>query len=82
MLDPVVTRLIKIQDDSGMSIRAFARHLGVDPTLWSRVRSGKRRAARDFIERAVSKYPELGYVFVQGVQIGNRAVTKETEAVA
>lgn len=82
MPDPVVERLIRIQDDSGMSIRAFARHLGVDPTLWSRVRSGKRRAARGFLERAVSRYPELGYVFVHGVQNGNDMVTKRNEAVA
>jgi hypothetical protein len=74
MVDPIVARLIKIETESGMSSRAFARHLGVDPTLWSRVRSGKRRGARDFLERVVSKYPELGYVFVHGVQNGHDAV--------
>jgi len=68
--DPIVEKLKAEQDRAGMSTRAFARHLEIDPTLWSRIRRGERGMGREVLERALRRYPKLRDLFAEPVTVG------------
>ncbi len=62
-VEPLVQKLIENQEREQLGTRAFARKLGVAPSVWSRVRRGENRPARAFVEAALRTYPELAYVY-------------------
>ena len=46
------------REQSGVSKRAFALALGIDPPLYWHWLNGKRRFGKDALERIRAKYPE------------------------
>lgn len=67
-IEPLVVALIERQATEGVSLRAFARGLGVAPSVWSRVRRGEDRPGRAFIERALRRYPDLSLVYATSLR--------------
>ena len=56
----------KLEEKRGpQSINQFARSLGINPSLWSRITRGKARPGRKVIDAALSRWPELAYYLAQ-----------------
>lgn len=69
MPEPLVQRLIEIQQEEGLSNGAFAAKLGIDQSMWWRVRCSNQRAGRKVIDGALRSYPEVAPLLAQPVQI-------------
>lgn len=69
MPEPLVQRLIEIQQAEGLSNGAFAAKLGIDQSMWWRVRCSDQRAGRKVIDGALRSYPDLAILLAQDVQI-------------
>lgn len=69
MLDPLVERLLVLQEAEGLSNTAFAEKLGIDVSQWSRIRRGVVPAGGKVIRGALRAYPGLSDTLAKSVQI-------------
>lgn len=69
MPEPLIQRLIEIQQHERLSNGAFAEKLGIDRSMWWRVRRSNQRAGRKVVDGALRCYPELAPLLAQDVQI-------------
>lgn len=69
MPEPLVQRLIEIQQAEGLSNSAFAAKLGIDQSMWWRVRCSSQRAGRKVIDGALRLYPDLAAMLAHPMQI-------------
>lgn len=70
--DPLVLKLEQIQQARGMTNRAFARVLGIDQTIWCRLRSGGiKRASRRVADLAFVAFPEVLGPHLRELQISS-----------
>ena len=59
MLSKLIDEINKLQQREGLSDRKFARSLGIDPSLLSRVKNGKASPGGKFLRAVACKYPRL-----------------------
>lgn len=78
MPEPLVQRLIEIQQAERLSNGAFAAKLGIDQSMWWRVRCSGQRAGRKVIDGALRLYPDLAPTLACTMQIsiGDNADTQ------
>lgn len=69
MPEPLVQRLIEIQQKEGLGNGAFAAKLGIDQSMWWRVRCSSQRAGRKVVDGALRLYPELAPLLAHAMQI-------------
>lgn len=67
-LEPMVQRLVEIQAQEGLTGAAFARKLGVHAGHWSKVRRGLEKAGKQIIDGALRNYPELMFIYADGLR--------------
>lgn len=63
-LDPYVEALLARQRELALSSQDFARRLGVDPSTWCLVRSGRRGIGGKLITGGRSAFPDIPFPFV------------------
>lgn len=57
----------------GRSIRQFAKVLGINHSLWSRILRGEREPSRHVIAAALARWPELAYYLAEDAKNGVNA---------
>lgn len=73
----------KLAEKQGvMSGEEFAAKLGIHPTIWSLVKSGRRQASRDVQQKALALFPDLSYWLVEDAKAAQvkRSDAKEDPA--
>jgi transcriptional regulator with XRE-family HTH domain len=69
------------QAQTGLSGNALSRKLGVNPSVLSRVLSGKREPGMAFIRGVVRLWPEIGsYLLIDLAESGRRATERQKKA--
>lgn len=64
-MSTMLDKLIKLQNQEGMSNRQFAEKLGISTQLWQATRTGKRPIGLMLIKAIMRAYPKLRFdVFV------------------
>jgi transcriptional regulator with XRE-family HTH domain len=58
-LHPLLLKLAAIQDNAGLSHRAFARKLGITNGQWSHVRAGTSSMGRKTLRAVARTFPQL-----------------------
>lgn len=58
-VEPFVAHLDAYRRQLGMGQNEFARHLGVNETVWKQVRRGLVPMTHDFVGRVIRRSPEL-----------------------
>jgi len=84
MSDPLVAKLIEIQEREQLNGVEFARRLGVHTSYWHLVRQGDRGVGRKLLDGALTAFPEFAAFYAQRLTISQdqSADTPKREAVA
>jgi hypothetical protein len=82
MNDPLVAKLIEIQESEGLNGVEFARRLGVHTSYWHLVRQGDRGVGRKLLDGALAAFPEFAAFYARRLTIGQNqlAATPTTAA--
>lgn len=68
----------KMEERRGkQSINEFARSLGINGSLWSRIIRGKRRPGRKVVDAALARWPELAYYLAEDAKASQTLAADE-----
>lgn len=82
MTDPLVAKLVEIQDREGLNGVEFARRLGVHTSYWHLVRQGDRGVGRKLLDGALAAFPEFASFYAQFLTFRQDPLASEKRAVA
>ena len=77
MSNPLVAKLIEIQEREGLNGVEFSRLLGVHNSYWHLVRQGDRGIGRKLLDGACSAFPEFAAYYAQTLTIRHNALAHE-----